>query len=133
MCFFGFACRFDEKTKVNLALVVTSVGISVYLVEIFLHVYAILKKPVERVTLARQHGIDFDARTKLQVIRDLRERGIDAYPIVPPCLFMASLAPHVSEERIYPLGGVSDKLTVNCNESGEWSVYHSDKHGFNNP
>ena len=32
-----------------------------------------------------------------------------------------------------PLGGLSNVLTVFCNESGEYITYTSDEHGFNNP
>ena len=32
-----------------------------------------------------------------------------------------------------PLGGIAKKLTVLCNESGEYVTYRSDEHGFHNP
>ena len=34
---------------------------------------------------------------------------------------------------LLPLGGVSKKITVGSNEGGEYSVYQSDRYGFNNP
>ena len=37
------------------------------------------------------------------------------------------------EDEIYPLSGISNKLTIFCNESGYWSTYQSDRYGFNNP
>ena len=32
-----------------------------------------------------------------------------------------------------PFGGISNRVTVLCNESGEWITYQSDEHGFQNP
>jgi hypothetical protein len=36
-------------------------------------------------------------------------------------------------DEVIPLGGVANKVTVLCNESGGWITYTSDEHGFNNP
>ena len=35
--------------------------------------------------------------------------------------------------RIYPISGISNVTTVNCNESGFWSILKSDEKGFLNP
>ena len=35
--------------------------------------------------------------------------------------------------NFYPLSGVSNSVTINCNEAGYYSMYESDKYGFNNP
>ena len=32
-----------------------------------------------------------------------------------------------------PLGSISNRVTVHCNELGEYTIYKSDDHGFNNP
>ena len=32
-----------------------------------------------------------------------------------------------------PLSGLSNSLTLNCNENGYYSIFKSDKYGFNNP
>ena len=65
----------------------------------------------------------------------LREQGVDAYPTIHPASFVGvgSNGLPVGEEKIYPFGGVSEKRTVHCNESGEWVIFDSDAHGFNNP
>jgi hypothetical protein len=36
-------------------------------------------------------------------------------------------------ESLYPFGGVSKKTTLYCNENGEYSIFMSARHGFNNP
>ena len=35
--------------------------------------------------------------------------------------------------KIFPMAGLPNALTINCNELGFWSRYNSDKFGFNNP
>lgn len=37
------------------------------------------------------------------------------------------------KNNLYFLSGISNKLTVHCNESGFFSKYFSDRYGFNNP
>ncbi len=37
------------------------------------------------------------------------------------------------ELDIFPLGGVSNKITVFCKEGEKFSIYKSDRYGFNNP
>ena len=34
---------------------------------------------------------------------------------------------------IFPLSGISNSVTINCNENGYYSIYQSDRYGFNNP
>ena len=34
---------------------------------------------------------------------------------------------------IVPLSSISNSKTINCNEDGYYSIYHSDRYGFNNP
>ena len=40
---------------------------------------------------------------------------------------------YLNEEfKFYPLSGIKNSYTINCNELGFWSFYNSDKFGFNN-
>jgi len=70
-------------------------------------------------------GVDFDARSKHEVIMDFRRGGVDAVPQIAQT--------ESSSQGLYPLGGISRKLTVLCNELGFFATYHSDRYGFNNP
>jgi hypothetical protein len=36
------------------------------------------------------------------------------------------------DKKIFPLSGLSNKTTIYCNENGYYSVYNSDRYGFNN-
>ena len=35
--------------------------------------------------------------------------------------------------ELLPLSGLSNTLTINCNENGYYSIYKTDRYGFNNP
>lgn len=65
---------------------------------------------------------DFDLRTKKQVFKTL-SRDHDIVPTVP----ISS-----SNTNIFPLGGISNKITLFCNENGEFITYKADRYGFRN-
>ena len=37
------------------------------------------------------------------------------------------------KDNLFPLSGFSNKKTINCNENGYYSIFQSDRYGFNNP
>jgi len=79
---------------------------------------------------ARKRGIKYDKRTISKVIDDFKKDGIEAWPSVRPHMLWVN---DVENSSILPLGGISKSKTVVCNESGEYFIYESDEHGFNNP
>ena len=90
--------------------------------------------------MAKKSGIDFDVRTKFEVVKDLRERGISAVPATipfdllmrqPDDSFKSKIA--VDGKEVLPLGGISHRVTVLCNETGKYIIYESDERGFHNP
>lgn len=58
---------------------------------------------------------------------------MDAVPSVSPRNHVSYNGLEIEGKRIFPLSGISQKTTVLCNENGEWAIYESDEHGFNNP
>ena len=82
----------------------------------------------------------FDKRDKLAVIRDLRTSHINAYPVMrAENLLVAddqgTLRPltSVNGKPLLPLASIPGAVVVSCNESGQWQIYQTDRHGFNNP
>lgn len=87
----------------------------------------------------RLHG-NFDSRNRLEVIQDLYREGIEAYPPIGAKLFLPAEPSHslvsmiqIDGLPVLPLGGISNKVTVYCNENGQFTIYKSDEHGFHNP
>jgi hypothetical protein len=89
--------------------------------------------------LAEQFGVDIDTRDRQDVIAGLKDQGIDAVPqIVLPLLERQqdnSWKPAINIQglAVMPLGGIADRVTVVCNETGKYLIYRSDEHGFHNP
>ncbi|MBF0480600.1 MAG: hypothetical protein HQK81_14005 [Desulfovibrionaceae bacterium] len=77
---------------------------------------------------AKELGIPYDNRGIPKVVTMLRDDGVNAYPHIAPSFLVGR-----DHEPLYPMGGISGKTIVFCNESGKFSVYPSDRHGFNNP
>jgi hypothetical protein len=136
--------------KENLALLLFSTGLSLVCAEFALEAlkpkHTTLWTPTtkqdidELVGLARQFGVEYDTRTQLQVVRDLRLKGVNAVPAVYPFGFLARQPDGalksqltINNVEILPLSGSSERLTVFCNESGQWITYQSDEQGFHNP
>lgn len=103
-------------------------------------------------TAAYLRGQPFDSRGLFEVVRDMRKDDprVQSF-VIPRALLTHNLdAPRWADEmlsrtvqpdwgvvvdgvRTLPLGGVSGRTTVFCNEGGYWAVYDSDEHGYNNP
>ena len=155
--FFFFSLRLQRIFRINLALLCVSLVVAAYGAELFLQlanpalpgsrkpVMSILNdsqnKKADAIKLGQQFGVDIDARDGSQVVADLRKKGLDAVSLISPGNTLlikqadASIksALVVGDEEIIPLGAISNKLTVLCNESGYYVTYESDGYGLNNP
>ena len=152
------AVQLPESVKINGVLVGVSTVVALYLAEVIL-VYsgsaiaslgaqawlsfpqdANPKVAAERMKTMGTDNQKFDTRSRLQVIHDMRARGIQAYPdVFPEVLFEPASSTTIksifvrNKEEFLPVAGMSMTTTVFCNESGEYVVYESDEHGFHNP
>lgn len=148
---FGFSRR-SPNFRVNAALVCVSVASSLYAAELLLPFFtsssSVLwgdgnydeKTEKDIVALAKKFGVDFDTRSRLEVVTDLRKRNIEAVPSVIPLGLLNEQADGTFKSKIsidgvevLPVGGISDRVTVLCNETGDYSIYESDERGFHNP
>ena len=79
-------------------------------------------------------GVPLDRRTLMEVVRDLRNKGQEVYPAA----FTNHFLKYVGDEEkqggriLVPLAFISNVTSVHCNESGQWSVFKSDRYGFTN-
>lgn len=121
---------------INSLLVVVSTAAGLYVLEAYL---AYEEWEIELGTGARIQraaeaaGASWDKRDKVEVIRDLRASGEDAFPSMAPTILVDDNGLPYGTGRLFPFGGISDTVNVFCNEMGDWSIYRSDEHGFNNP
>ncbi|MGH7491818.1 MAG: hypothetical protein ACREOO_05440 [bacterium] len=122
----------QKDTTVKLALAIVSLLVALYLAELVVFLLD-TRFTHTRENMARRIGILFDTRTVLEVIEDLQMNGVEACPMVPASLVVGFNGIGNGTHKLFTLGGVSRKATVYCNESGDYTIYESDEHGFNNP
>jgi hypothetical protein len=116
---------FPSEIRAKIVMIGVSATVAVYACEAFL-----FWDPLE---LRGPHPPKaFDQRGYLDVVRDLRAKGIEAYPVLAATTWFDS-PPTVDEVPLVPLSGVSHATTVMCNETGTYVTYQSDRFGFNGP
>ena len=118
-----------KKIKQYLIISIVSVVFSLYLFEGYLVInqqisteFTLKKKLYEN-----QKKQKWDIRTKAQIYQDLKKTNNQIQIPVHPNYFLGKNYP------IFPLSGISNSVTINCNENGYYSIYQSDRYGFNNP
>ena len=149
--------RFKPSYKINIALFSISLVVSLLGIELFLklsnsalstpRIPAMLNlmeystdKQRGAAELTKKFGVEIDIRTPDEVIASLKKEDIDAVPLVVASQGFIEEPNHsiksvyqIHGEEVIPLGGIAARVTVMCNENGQWISYKSDKHGFNNP
>ncbi len=86
--------------------------------------------------ITRRFGVAPDTRRLTEVMADMRAHGHD---VVPATQLAAITGPGNSvpdgsdADLLLPLGGISNRTTLLCNQSGQYVSYESDEHGFRNP
>jgi len=133
--FMGFALWLPPDSRLVIANVISAAVLSLYIGEF----YIAWKLDHTQQAAAARAGSVFDPRTKLSVVRDLRTAGTDAYPIIRGRNLLedaeGQLQPLLSAggAPILPLTATPRTTVVACNETGQWLIYETDRHGFNNP
>jgi len=80
--FWGFVLKLSKSVKEKIVLLVASILASLYLVEAIVSTGYI--KKYSKIIAAHEQGIEFDYRSKLQVIDDYRDIGVDIVAHVIP-------------------------------------------------
>jgi len=129
--FWGIVLRLRDGIRANIVTVVSSLVVGLYMIEGGL---TFMGSSQQRSNAAAELGVEYDERSKLEVIEDLIAEGVDAVPTVSPAVLTSVIGINEEDiEDLFPLAGVSNKTTVYSNESGKYLIYKSDRHGFNNP
>ena len=120
-----------SKIKINISIIIISTLLTLYCLEAFLIIYEkhkeeqILNKKIE--LYQKKTGKHFDTRKRIEIYDELKKEknvGIS---------YSAKSYFNEKKMNIFPLSGLSNVETINCNESGYYALYESDRYGFNNP
>ncbi len=125
ICFSIITFFINKEIKQYLIISVISLIVSLYLFE----GYLTFKKPLKEKIYKKQTGKKWDLRSKLDIYKELKKNNnkhtISFYP--------QYLINKNYSNDLFPLSGISKKETIACNENGYYSIYQSDRYGFNNP
>ena len=94
---------------------------------LFLH--QILKNQLLKEKIYKKStGKNWDNRTRFQIYENKKKINNDIVIRFQPSYFL-----NKQNLSIFPLSGISNSETIHCNENGYFSIYQSDRFGFNNP
>lgn len=105
-----FSFWFNDNLKFNFFIIFSSIIITFYCYEAYLNFSSIKNK----------NKLDFfESLESNNLNEDLAVVSNPSYYLFKPTDF-------------FPFSGISNSKTLNCNENGYYSMYESDKYGFNN-
>ena len=111
----------NDEIKMNFSIIIFSSLFALYLVEAHFFLksshYQILKSDVK-----------FDIRHKHVFYTDYKKMNPEVVVSVSPERFIFE-----KNQSLMPLSGISKKETILCNETGNYSLFKSDRYGFRNP
>ena len=114
----------SQKIKEYLIIILISSFTSIYLFEGYL---TFNNHFLKEKAYWNKTGNKWDRRTLLQIYEDKKIHNNEIVVAVSPDSYLKK------SNLIFPLSGISDSKTINCNENGYYSIYKSDRFGFNNP
>ena len=117
----------NQIIKEYLIITIASILFSLYCFEAYLPFKSNQKIKNREITYKEQTGRIFDNRKRSEIYKDLKKTDKDIKVIIYPYDYIKNY------NDIYPLSGISNSKTISCNENGYYSIYKSDRYGFNNP
>lgn len=121
---------------IYLKIITLSIIFSIYLFQIFLTIKysGTLGEISKKISLYEDGtGKEYDKRTKFEIYNDIKKINNDITVIVSPSFGLEYFGQQHLKDNLFPLSGFSNKKTINCNENGYYSIFQSDRYGFNNP
>jgi len=115
--FFSFTFYLNKKIQKYLIVVISSSVFALYCFESY-----------QFYNLYNYKGADFDKRSRHEFYNKLKKNDQNIVVSVVPSNQIFS---KISD--IFFLAGISNSRTIHCNEIGYYSIYQSDRYGFNNP
>ena len=116
--------------KTYLSILFFSLILGIYLFEIYLNSTSVNRETnVERNSsiLKKEKKIEYDLRSKYEIYKSMKLNDKNITVSTSPRVF------NDPTKKIHFLSGISKSKTIDCNENGYFSIYKSDRYGFNNP
>ena len=117
-----------KKIKLYLSIFLISFLFSLYLFEYFLNIKQDLLISKKEKLYFEQTGKILDKRSKVEIFNSIKLQDKNIKIVASPHYHM-----YKKKLEIFPLSGYSNSKTINCKENGYYSIFKSDRYGFNNP
>ena len=117
-------------------IILSSIILSIYIFQLYLTIkYSGTSGEISKKISIYENttGLKFDTRTKFEFYNDLKKNNENVVVTVTPSFNLEYFGKQYLIDNLFPLAGISKKQTINCNENGYFSIYESDRYGFNNP
>jgi hypothetical protein len=131
--FWGVLLQLGQRIRANIVTVSISLVVGLYMVEGILTSLGLGQVNSKKIEAAAKLGVEFDERFGHEVLNDLLEEGINAQLGGTYFLNLINLHKKGDADLLFLNGGVSKTTSVGANEGGQFAIYQSDRHGFNNP
>ena len=118
--FFLFFIKLKGTYKLQITIILISCLIAVYSFEFYLSF------------ITNKINFQKGSKNKYEIVIEMNKNKQEAYLNLGPHLFIESNGLSSKNDRIFPLGGISNIYTVMENELGFIPTYKTDKFGFNN-
>jgi hypothetical protein len=125
---FIIALYLRREMQQIIIIIITSIIFSLYVFEGYLHYNDVIQASKKSSII---NNYNYDRRSLIQFYQDFKKKFQNASVAVAPSEHVTTNLSTL--EFLLPLSGVSKSNTVLCNESGYYSIYKSDRYGFNNP
>lgn len=119
----------NEKLKEYFLIIFFSFFLALYCFEGFLIFKQNYNKEqqIKKNLYEKKFKEKWDTRTLSEIYNDLKSTNNKITIRVFPTVYKHD------HYKTYPLSGISNSPTIYCNENGYYSIYESDRYGFNNP
>tara|TARA_Y100000591_G_C21775335_1_gene667954 strand:- start:137 stop:1330 length:1194 start_codon:yes stop_codon:yes gene_type:complete len=122
---------FNYKVFKNyLIIFILSLFFGLYLFEMYLNFKSVNRgSDIEKnsAILKKEKNLEYDARSKHEIYKSMKLDDKNITVSVSPRVF------NDPDKKLHFLSGISKSKTIDCNENGYFSIYKSDRYGFNNP
>ena len=121
----------NQKIQSNFLIFFFSSLISLYVLELTMFKLKYNKENfqfLENVRAAKIEKVDFDDRNIFKFYKDYNKNKNENSVIS-----MSRVQVSIDNKIVQTLGGIGNRETILCNESGYWTTFKSDRYGFNNP
>jgi len=136
ICFSITTFFLNEKIKEYLIISCSSLVLSLYTFEGYLNLKGqLLKEQISKDQLLKkqlyekQTGNKWDERSRLDIYKELKNNNKKITVSYHPVFNLQKAYPNVPIN----FSGISNSEIILCNENGYYSLYQSDRYGFNNP